>query len=130
MIHLPSHSGGKWSITRRPTALWGFYGSDPRLSLRRVVRMETRTAPSVDELVALTPDTRDRSVDFLRAVSITVVVLWHWVFSITHWNAHGALTMPNPIGHTPALWFLTWILQIMPLFLFVGGFATVVVHGR
>jgi len=78
---------------------------------------------NIDDLVDATPATRDRSVDFLRAFSIVVVVLWHWVFSVTHWNGHGALTMPNPIGHVPALWFLTWALQIMPLFFFVGGFA-------
>jgi fucose 4-O-acetylase-like acetyltransferase len=70
-----------------------------------------------------TPDTRDRTVDFLRAVSIFVVVAWHWVFSITQWNRDGALTMPNPIGAIPALWLATWVLQIMPLFFFVGGFA-------
>ena len=80
----------------------------------------------IDSLVDATPATRDRSVDFLRAVSITVVVLWHWVFSVTHWNANGALTMPNPLGGVPMLWLLTWVLQIMPLFFFVGGFANFV----
>jgi hypothetical protein len=82
----------------------------------------------IDELVNATPDTRERAVDFLRAFSILVVVLWHWVFSVTHWNAHGALTMPNPIGHVPALWVTTWVLQIMPLFFFVGGFANFVAY--
>ena len=81
---------------------------------------------TIDDLVAATPSTRDRSVDFLRAVSIAVVVLWHWVFSITHWNDDGALTMPNPIGDVPLLWMATWVLQIMPLFFFVGGFANFV----
>ena len=82
----------------------------------------------IDQLVSATPDTRERAVDFLRAFSILVVVLWHWVFSVTHWNAHGALTMPNPIGHVPALWVATWVLQIMPLFFFVGGFANCVAY--
>lgn len=77
----------------------------------------------IDDLVAATPETRDRTVDFLRAVSIVVVVLWHWVFSITQWNSSGALTMPNPIDTVPGLWLVTWVLQIMPLFFFVGGFA-------
>jgi peptidoglycan/LPS O-acetylase OafA/YrhL len=80
----------------------------------------------VDALVDATPEHRDRSVDFLRAFSIVVVVLWHWVFSVTHWTTDGALTMPNPIGDVPALWVLTWVLQIMPLFFFVGGFANLV----
>src|SRR3954465_9346000 len=76
----------------------------------------------VDQLVDATPTSRDRYVDFLRAVSIAVVVCWHWVFSITQWR-DGHLTMPNPVGDVPLLWTLTWFLQIMPLFFFVGGYA-------
>ena len=87
----------------------------------------TSTSPtsptlSVDDLVDATPATRDRDVDFLRALSITVVVLWHWVFSVTHWS-DGRLTMPNPIGDVRGLWLLTWLLQVMPLFFVVGGYA-------
>jgi hypothetical protein len=77
---------------------------------------------TVDALVDATPDTRDRVVDLLRAVSIAVVVLWHWTFSITQWR-HGALRMPNPIGDVPGLWAATWLLQVMPLFFLVGGYA-------
>src|SRR5262245_47568691 len=88
--------------------------------------VEASPAPvelSVDALVDATPDTRDRYVDFLRALSILVVVLWHWVFSITQWNEDGSLGMPNPVGEVPGLWLLTWVLQIMPVFFFVGGYA-------
>ena len=80
------------------------------------------TPASLDLLVDATPPTRDRYVDFLRALSIVVVVAWHWVFSITQWN-HGRLAMPNPIQYAPWLWPATWVLQIMPVFFFVGGFA-------
>ena len=76
--------------------------------------------------MAATPESRDRTVDFLRAFSILVVVLWHWVFAVTHWTAAGALTMPNPIASVRWLWLATWVLQIMPLFFFVGGFANYV----
>lgn len=78
---------------------------------------------SVDALVDATPDSRDRYVDFLRALSIGVVILWHWVFSVTYVNSSGAITMPNPIGDVRLMWLATWLLQIMPLFFFVGGFA-------
>jgi fucose 4-O-acetylase-like acetyltransferase len=78
--------------------------------------------PTLDRLVDATPIQRDRYVDFLRAVSIGVVVCWHWVFSITQWR-NGRLTMPNPVGDVPLLWSATWLLQIMPLFFFVGGYA-------
>lgn len=84
----------------------------------------TTAAPAldVDTLVDATPDSRDRVVDLVRALSIAVVVLWHWVFSVTHVDG-GALTMPNPIGDVPLLWLATWLLQVMPVFFVVGGFA-------
>jgi hypothetical protein len=78
---------------------------------------------SVASLVSNTPASRDRYVDFLRALSIVIVVLWHWVFSITQWSDDGSLVMPNPIGDIPGMWLATWLLQIMPVFFFVGGFA-------
>src|SRR4051794_28060587 len=31
--------------------------------------------------------------------------------------------MPNPIGDVPGLWLATWLLQVMPVFFFVGGYA-------
>lgn len=77
----------------------------------------------LDQIVELTPATRERSIDFLRTTSLAVVVLWHWVFSITHWNASGRLTMPNPIDQIRFAWLATWVLQIMPVFFFVGGFS-------
>jgi len=57
---------------------------------------------------------------------MVVVVLWHWVFSITQWSPNGRLTMPNPIGEVPMLWTATWLLQIIPVFFFVGGFSNYV----
>ncbi|NLV56747.1 MAG: acyltransferase [Acidimicrobiales bacterium] len=81
------------------------------------------TAPSVDRLVDLTPAHRDRTVDAVRGLCIVVVVLWHWVFSITHVTASGRLSMPNPIGDVRFAWLATWVLQVMPAFFVVGGFA-------
>jgi peptidoglycan/LPS O-acetylase OafA/YrhL len=78
--------------------------------------------PTVDDLVEATPATRERVVDFTRVLSIAVVVLWHWVFSITQWDK-GRLVMPNLISHVRGLWLATWVLQIMPAFFIVGGYA-------
>lgn len=77
----------------------------------------------LDALVAATPSTRDRVVDLVRAVSIGVVVVWHWSLSLTHWTAGGALTMPNPLDTITGGWALTWVLQVMPVFFLVGGYA-------
>jgi hypothetical protein len=85
-------------------------------------RTTTGPGPGVDALVAATPASRDRVVDLLRAASICVVVAWHWSLSVTHWH-DGRLTMPNPVGDVPGLWAATWVLQVMPVFFFVGGYA-------
>lgn len=66
-------------------------------------------------------DKRDKYVDFLRALSLVVVVVWHWGFTIL--EVSEATVSPNsPIGTTRGMWALTWVLQVMPVFFFVGGF--------
>lgn len=65
---------------------------------------------------------RDRFIDFVRAFSLLVVVAWHWVFTIIVWRGDGPHAT-NPIGFTRGLFVATWLLQVMPLFFFVGGFA-------
>ncbi|MFG2113745.1 acyltransferase [Streptomyces sp. NPDC048718] len=70
-----------------------------------------------------TPETRDRVVDAARVLSIVVVTLWHWTLSVTYRNADGVLVMSNPIDAVPGGWLATWVLQIMPVFFLVGGYA-------
>ena len=65
---------------------------------------------------------RDPFVDFVRAASLVVVVIWHWAFTILRWE-HDGPHASNPIGFTSGLWLITWVLQVMPLFFFVGGWA-------
>jgi hypothetical protein len=76
----------------------------------------------VNTRVDATPASRERTVDFLRVFSICVVVLWHWALSCTH-RADGRFVMPNPIDDVPMGWLATWVLQVMPVFFLVGGFA-------
>jgi peptidoglycan/LPS O-acetylase OafA/YrhL len=64
---------------------------------------------------------RDRYVDFLRAFSILVVVVWHWAFTILVWLPDGPRAT-SPLGFTSGLWVLTWLFQVLPLFFFVGGY--------
>jgi hypothetical protein len=82
---------------------------------------------SIDELAARTPASRDRSVDLLRAASILAVVLGHWLIAVV-WVQDDRLFTTNAIGVTPWLWLATWILQVMPLFFFVGGFSNLVAY--
>ena len=66
-------------------------------------------------------DEREPYLDGLRAFSLLVVVLWHWVFTVIVWERDGPHAS-NPIGTTTGLWLLTWLLQVMPVFFFVGGY--------
>ena len=68
---------------------------------------------------------RDTYIDFLRAFSLLVVVAWHWMFTIVIWKDDGPHAT-NPIGFTTGLWAVTWLLQVMPLFFYVGGYSHLV----
>jgi hypothetical protein len=50
-----------------------------------------------------------------------VVVVWHWAFTILEWKPHGP-EPTSPLGFTSGLWILTWLLQVLPLFFYVGGY--------
>ncbi|MGA5100736.1 acyltransferase family protein [Streptomyces lavendulocolor] len=76
-------------------------------------------AISVSELAARTPDTRDRYIDLLRVASLATVVLGHWLMAAV--TADGSVG--NLLAVVPQLQVLTWVLQIMPVFFFVGGFS-------
>jgi fucose 4-O-acetylase-like acetyltransferase len=82
---------------------------------------------SIEELAARTPDTRDRSVDFLRAVAILAVVFGHWFIGIIYWD-DGIIGTTSAVGVTSYLWLATWFFQVMPIFFFVGGFSNYVAY--
>lgn len=84
-----------------------------------------QATPSVTDLAAATPGTRDRYVDFLRALSIAVVVFGHWLMAIVFYEG-GRVSGANALEVIPGIWALTWILQVMPVFFFVGGFSNLV----
>ncbi|MFD8669038.1 acyltransferase [Streptomyces microflavus] len=69
-------------------------------------------------LAEATPVTRDRYVDLLRVASLAAVVLGHWLMAAVTPDGVG-----NLLAVVPALQPLTWLLQVMPVFFFVGGFA-------
>lgn len=78
--------------------------------------------PSLAEMAAATPANRDRYVDFLRALSIAVVVFGHWLMAIVYFDGD-AISGESALAVIPGLWLATWVLQVMPLFFFVGGFS-------
>ncbi len=74
------------------------------------------------ELAARTPDTRNRYVDFLRVASLGVVVIGHWLMAGI-WIDDGEINGQNILELVPILQYGTWVLQVMPVFFFVGGYA-------
>lgn len=64
---------------------------------------------------------RDPYIDFLRALSLVVVVIWHWGFTILEITPT-SVSPNSPIGTTQGMWAITWLLQVMPVFFFVGGY--------
>jgi hypothetical protein len=90
--------------------------------------MRANIAPAAGraaDLAQATPESRDRYVDFLRIASILVVVLGHWLMAVVVWPDDG-IHVGNVLGMVPLLWLATWVLQVMPVFFFVGGFANLV----
>ncbi|HEX2056994.1 MAG TPA: acyltransferase [Actinomycetota bacterium] len=79
-------------------------------------------ATTLDRMAAATPASRDRYVDFLRALSIAVVVFGHWLVAVVYLRG-SELGGASALDEVPAARVLTWVLQVMPLFFFVGGFS-------
>lgn len=85
--------------------------------------------PGTAPATSTPPAQRDSYIDFMRAFSLLVVVAWHWVFTIVVWKDDGPHAT-NPIGFTTGLWAVTWLLQVMPLFFYVGGYSHLVAWRR
>ncbi|WP_091556323.1 acyltransferase family protein [Micromonospora pattaloongensis] len=80
----------------------------------------------VRQLAEQTPPSRERFVDLLRALAITAVVLGHWMVVAIGYTPDGRLT-----GHSALVdlrWAapVTWVVQVLPLFFLVGGYANAV----
>ena len=77
------------------------------------------------DMASKTPPERNRYVDFLRAVSILVVVIGHWLIA-TAWYVDGELTPGHLLKSHPQTQWLTWLFQVMPVFFIVGGYSNAV----
>jgi hypothetical protein len=75
------------------------------------------------ELADRTPASRNRYVDFLRAVSMVVVTVGHWLAAAPYIDAAGALAPDHILTVVPWTAWLTWVVQVMPIFFIVGGYA-------
>ncbi|MBT2383163.1 acyltransferase [Streptomyces sp. ISL-11] len=79
------------------------------------------------DLAAATPAGRDRTIDLLRVASLGTVVLGHWLMAAVTAD-DGGTRVGNLLAVEPKLQLLTWVLQVMPVFFFVGGFSHALSH--
>ena len=73
-------------------------------------------------LAAATPESRNRYVDFLRALSICAVVFGHWLMAAPYIDG-GLIAIGSMLEHAEWTRWLTWVFQVMPVFFLVGGYS-------
>lgn len=69
------------------------------------------------------PAGRDLSIDLVRVVCVLVVVFVHLVLIGVGKNADGSILFASPVNESTWVGPASWIVEIMPLFFVVGGFA-------
>ena len=77
---------------------------------------------NVRAMAANTPAERNRVVDMMRVFSILVVIFGHWLIAAVTVE-DGELVTGHLLSMTRWTHPLTWVLQVMPLFFFVGGYS-------
>jgi len=73
-------------------------------------------------IAAQTAASRNRYVDFLRALSILMVISGHWLAAAPY-AMDGELTLSSMLEHQRWTHLLSWLFQVMPVFFMVGGYA-------
>lgn len=78
---------------------------------------------TVNPRTDVVPPTRDLTLDLTRVCCVVLVVFVHILFTGVGRAADGSLVIERTIEHTT--WFdtVSWVLNIMPLFFVVGGYA-------
>jgi surface polysaccharide O-acyltransferase-like enzyme len=82
----------------------------------------SRFTSTVRALADETPAERNRVVDLMRVFSILVVIFGHWLLAAVTIR-DGELVPGHLISMAHWTHPLTWLLQVMPVFFFVGGFS-------
>jgi fucose 4-O-acetylase-like acetyltransferase len=86
----------------------------------------TRVQGLAARIDAATPPHRDRTVDALRALAITGVILGHWLVTalvLSSGRTGGTLRDASPLASLPVLTPMSWIFQTLAVFFLVGGYA-------
>ena len=76
-------------------------------------------------MAAQTPAERNRYVDFLRFISILVVIVGHWLIA-TAYMVDGEMHLGHLLKDSTQFHWMTWLFQVMPIFFIVGGYSNAV----
>jgi hypothetical protein len=87
------------------------------------VHVPRRYSVAVDEAVANTPPDRNRVVDTWRVAALLIVVFGHWLAASVWVQPDGSVSVMNTLEWIPYAAWATWLVQVMPIFFFVGGYA-------
>lgn len=96
------------------------FGKD---SVNVPVKVPKRYSDAVDEAVENTPSDRNRVVDTWRVGALLIVVFGHWLAASVWIQPDGSVTVLNTLEWIPYAAWATWLVQVMPIFFFVGGYA-------
>ena len=77
------------------------------------------------QMAAQTPAERNRYVDFLRFISILVVIVGHWLIA-TAYMVDGEMHLGHLLKDSTQFHWMTWLFQVMPIFFIVGGYSNAV----
>ncbi|MEU3455794.1 acyltransferase [Micromonospora sp. NPDC006766] len=77
----------------------------------------------LQRLAERTPAGRERYIDLLRALAIMTVVLGHWAIAVIGHDPAGRPTGHSALADMPWAYPITWVVQVIPVFFLVGGFA-------
>ena len=94
-----------------------------------VARPLGRLRAAAAKIDAATPASRDRTVDALRALAITGVILGHWLVTalVLTPSGHGSqLRDTSPLAAMHGLAPVSWIFQTLAIFFLVGGYSAAV----
>ena len=68
------------------------------------------------KLAEATPASRNRIVDFWRVVAIVVVVFGHWLAASIWLKPNDEIELLNSLAWIPYAGWITWLVQVMPIF--------------
>lgn len=99
----------------------GAWGTDHYCMTTTALKTAT---PHLSDLAASTKADRNRAIDFYRALAMLAVAFGHWLAISLYVDSQGSLQAGNALDLAPQFAPLSWLLQVMPLFFVVGGFAS------